>query len=337
MRWQVASNLLVAHGVPDPEPAADGMKRALGRIQKRNTLVLENRYIPIKNDFQQLTVRYDREYRAVWYTMEPQGRCCFNQALLTELRSFQDSLVRVSRKAQDKGHDLPVRYTVLASGIPGVFNLGGDLDLFHDLIRNRDRAGLQDYATACIDVLYPNAVNFNLPLTTITLVQGDALGGGCEAAISSNIIVAERQSRFGLPEILFNLIPGMGAYSFLIRRTTPAVTERLITSGEVLSAEQMHELGLVDFLADEGEGPSVVEEILASNERRANAYRALNRVRQCVNPVTYEELIRITGIWVDAALQLRPRDLKMISRLIDAQNRKSTPGDSELKLMEQGG
>ncbi len=191
------------------------------------------------------------------------------------------------------------------------------------------------YAKACIDVLYPNAINFSQPLTTISLVQGDALGGGFEAAISSNIVVAEESARFGLPEILFNLIPGMGAYSFLIRRTTPDVVERLITSGEIFTARQMLDLKLLDEVVVDGEGADAVRKLLARHQRKGNAYAALGRVRQCVNPVTYEELIRITQIWVDTALQLGPRDLRMIENLIRAQDRRRA--QTKLKTMEGRG
>ena len=168
-----------------------------------------------------MSVRYDDEFGAVWYTLEPRDRPCFNLDLLAELRQFQLRIEAVIREAAARGEPLPVRYTVLASAVPGVFNLGGDLQLFARLIRQQDRQGLFRYAKACIDVLYPNAVNFDQPLTTITLVQGDALGGGFEAAISSNVVISERSAKYGLPEVLFNLVPGMGAYSFLIRRTEP--------------------------------------------------------------------------------------------------------------------
>ena len=285
-------------------------------------MVKDDRFVAIVNDLNQVRVHYDRMYRALWYTLDPQPRPCFNLDILAELRRLQNDLVRVNQTALDRGLTPPIRYTILASHSPGVFNLGGDLELFHELIRNRDRKGLMAYATACIDVLYPNAVHFDQPVTTISLVQGEALGGGCEAAISSNVVIAERRARFGLPEIMFNLIPGMGAYSFLIRRTTPEITKRLITTGKILTAAQMHKLGLVDILAEDGQGHRAVQDYLASSHRRANAYHALNRVRQCVNPITYEELIKITKVWVDTALQLEPRDLKMITRLLSAQKRR---------------
>lgn len=295
----------------------------------------ESRLLQIWGSYEQLSVHYDPEQGAVWYTMTPAGRPCFNRDLLAELRRFQ-GLIREAFRRRD-GQPVPVRYMVLASSVPGVFNLGGDLNLFAKLIEKEDRAGLLAYATACIDVLYPNAVNFDLPLTTVTLVQGDALGGGFEAAISSNVIIAERQAKFGLPEILFNLIPGMGAYSFLIRRTSAAVTKRLMTSGETLSAQDMLDLGLIDVVVGEGEGKRAVKEFITTHSRRRNAYGALNRIQRRVGPVTYEELMDITRIWVDTALQLEDRDLRMIQHLIRAQDRRLTRSPSGQKAMESSG
>jgi hypothetical protein len=81
----------------------------------------------------------------------------------------------------------------------GIFNLGGDLDLFGRLITAGDRAGLRHYAHVCVEGQYRRAVGLDLPVHTICLVQGDALGGGFEAALSHDVIVAERGTRFGLP------------------------------------------------------------------------------------------------------------------------------------------
>jgi DSF synthase len=143
---------------------------------------------------------------------------------------------------------------VLASGMPGVFNLGGDLELFKQLIGAHDRAGLQRYGRACIDVLYRNYIAHELPLTTVSLVQGECLGGGFEAALSSDVIVAEKGARFGFPEILFNLFPGMGAYSFLDRKIGQRGAEEIISSGKIYSAEEMQALGVVDAVAEDGQG-----------------------------------------------------------------------------------
>jgi len=286
--------------------------------------------------YEQLEVRYDEQQKALWYHLAPHARPCFNRELLNELRQFQTRTIQFNRHGEGDPATLPIRYLILASRTPGVFNLGGDLQLFAGLIRAQDHERLFEYAKSCIDVLYPNAVNFNQPLTTITLVQGDALGGGFEAAISSNVVIAERSAKFGLPEVLFNLIPGMGAYSFLIRKTSPETAERIIMSGELLTAEEMHELGLVDVLAEDGEGEVATVNFIRRHQKRGNAHIAMSRIRQCVNPVTYEELIQITRIWVDAALKLTDRDLRMIERLVQAQNRRAGYVEPELPRALEG-
>jgi len=288
--------------------------------------------------YEQLEVQYDPEPRLLWYTLTPRGRPCFNLDLLDELRRFQHRVEQVNLGQGRSEHLLPIRYLCLASNVPGVFNLGGDLELFAGLIRQRDRDGLFRYAKACIDVLYPNAVSLEQPLTTITLVQGDALGGGFEAAISSNVVIAEESAKFGLPEVLFNLFPGMGAYSFLIRRVSPDVAERIIMGGELMTAARMHELGLVDQVVPDGHGRRAVVNFIHRHQKRANAHAAMNRVRQVIDPVTYEELIAVTRIWVDAALKLTSRDLRMIERLVAAQNRRlGEAGGSGLAACEGTG
>ena len=279
-------------------------------------------FLPFWGSYNQLDIRHDKQQKSLWYTLKPKNRPCFDLEMLAELRQFQQRVVRFHKDAKSTTSEPPVRYLVLGSSVPGVFNLGGDLHFFNQLIRAGDRAGLFNYAKACIDVLYPNAVNFQLPITTISLVQGDALGGGFEAAISSNVVIAEKSSRFGLPEVLFNLVPGMGAYSFLLRRTNPEIAERIIMSGEQLSAEEMYSLNLIDKLVDDGEGEAAVKNFIVEHQKQNNAHLAMSRIRQCVNPITYEELIRITKIWVDAALQLKSRDLRMIEHLVRAQNRR---------------
>src|SRR5207249_864252 len=84
------------------------------------------------------------------------------------------------------------------------------------------------------------------------------IGGGFECAMSSDIIVAEESAQLGLPEILFNLFPGMGAYSLLSRRIGARAAEELILSGRVLSAAKLHEMGIVDVLAPNGGGETAV-------------------------------------------------------------------------------
>jgi DSF synthase len=216
-----------------------------------------------------------------------------------------------------------VRYIALASRVPGVFNLGGDLNLFIELIRKGDREGLMDYATSCIDTLFLHYTHLGKDVTTISLVQGDALGGGMEYAISSDVLIAERSAKMGMPEILFNLFPGMGAYSFLSRKVGAVQAERMILGGCLYSAEDLHEMGIVDVLAEDGQGEQAVLDYIHKEERAQNGYRAFRRAKQYCNPVSYEELENITTAWVDAALRLEEKSLRMMERLVSRQSARS--------------
>src|SRR2546423_1402412 len=182
----------------------------------------------------QLNASFDIATRAMWSRWAPEPRPCFNPSLLADIRTYYEFLSRSEGRVQCHGDEHPIEYVVLASGIQGVFNLGGDLDLFKQLIAAHDRTGLLRYGRACIDVLYRNYIAHELRgVTTVSLVQGECLGGGFEAALSSDVIVAEKGSRFGFPEILFNMFPGMGAYSFLDRKIGQKDAESLITSGKI--------------------------------------------------------------------------------------------------------
>ncbi len=264
--------------------------------------------------YSQLLTYYDAKYKLAWGYMRAQPRPCFTKTLLSELQAWFTEL-----SVQNENN---IQYAVLASDVPGVYNLGGDLSLFRDLITKRDRVGLLRYAKSCIDALYIKMKNFHRDITHITLVQGDALGGGFECALASDVLIAERGTKLGLPEILFNLFPGMGAYSLLSRKLDPSRAERMILSGKLYRAEELYEMGIVDVLADDHQGEMAVYDYVRKEEKFANGYRALRKVKERVNPVSYDELNAITNIWVDAALRLQSRDLRMMERLVAKQSKR---------------
>lgn len=273
---------------------------------------------PALPEFHDLAVVEDAEAGVLWQYMAPRGRPSFTLNLLQEMTATLDY---ISRRADFEG-TCPFEFVVTGSRLPGIYNLGGDLTQFMELIRAGDRAGLLYYARACVDGQYRRATNLHLPLCSISLVQGDALGGGFECALADDVIIAERSATFGLPEILFGLFPGMGAYSFLSRRVSPAYAERLIMSGRVYSAEEMFEAGIVDVLVEDGEGERGVHDFIRRERRQLRTRRALQRIRERVHPVTHQELVDITEIWVDSALSLGEPELRRMARLAAAQDRR---------------
>jgi DSF synthase len=269
---------------------------------------------------EQLSALYDRDLRAMWLRWNPNPRPNFNPELLQDLDRYCQFMSHSGGTIECQGQRMPLEYAVLASKVPGVFNLGGDLSLFTRLIEAHDREGLLKYGRACVQVLFRNYLGHGLPITTISLVQGECLGGGFEAALSSDVIVAERQSRFGFPEILFNLFPGMGAYSFLERKVGKRVTEDLISSGRLYSADDMLALGVVDRVVDQGRGEAEIGNFIQSRSRSRNAMAGIAAARRCVHKLDYEELLGVVDVWVDTALSLGSRDIKLMQRLVSRQN-----------------
>ena len=248
--------------------------------------------------------------------MKGAPRPSFTPRLLDDISQYLENVKQEMDATDGEKYD----YLVVGSDVEGVFNLGGDLDLFRKYIQNRNREGLFNYAKQCIDILYQNMFHYNLDLTTISLIQGDALGGGFEAALSSNIIIAERGVKMGLPEVLFNLFPGMGAYSLLSRKIGFAAAEEMIVSGRLYSAEQLHEMGVVDILAEKGEGEVAVYRYIKNASKASNTFKSMQKLKDICNQVSYEELLNIAKVWTDAALKLTPRDLRMMDRLVKRQN-----------------
>ena len=86
----------------------------------------------------------------------------------------------------------------------------------------------------------------------ISAVEGYCLAGGCELALATDLIVASKDSAFGIPETKRGLVAGGGGLLRLPQRIPYAVAMELALTGERLSAQRAHELGLVNALAEPG-------------------------------------------------------------------------------------
>jgi DSF synthase len=279
--------------------------------------------LPYGNNNSQYETQFEPATGTLWGYFNPRGTACFSLGLLKDIRAHDTALMANGGALEIDGERYPVKYYVAAARTPGIFNLGGDLALFQLLIKTRDREALSRYAALCIDNMHARIDNYRAGnMVTVSLVQGDALGGGMECALSSDVVIAEESAQMGTPEILFNLFPGMGACSLLARRIGLRAAEDLILSGRVLSAAKLHEMGVVDVLAKDGQGESATREWIAKSSRRRNGLQAVLRARQLIQPITRQELDAVAELWVDAALRLEERDLRLMSSLVRAQQRR---------------
>jgi len=275
----------------------------------------------LNQKFNEIDVRFDRSDEIFWCYMNQKSRPSYTYELGDEIQQVQDWVHTNYAQNLKKNAD-PLRYFVCGSHTPGIYNLGGDLKHFADCIRRRDLGALKKYARTCVHMQYANSTGYGAPIITMALVQGDALGGGFEHALAFDILVAEKSARLGLPEILFNLFPGMGAYSYLRQRLDRKDTERFILEGKLFSATELYEMGVVDILAEDGMGEAAIVEYTRKNRKRFHAERAVYKARRIANPVSLEELLEITDMWAETALYLDEVDVRKMERLATAQERR---------------
>ncbi len=93
-----------------------------------------------------------------------------------------------------------------------------------------------------------------LPQVVIGAINGFALGGGLELALSCDFLVASPQAKFGLPEVGLGLIPGFGGTQRLSRLVGPAKAREMIFTGGHITAQEALQIGLVLYVADGGQG-----------------------------------------------------------------------------------
>jgi enoyl-CoA hydratase len=147
---------------------------------------------------------------------------------LDELRTNDDARVIVLTGAGDKA-----------------FIAGADIGEFAERTPLQQRAAMEGRRVFDEVAAYPKP--------TIAMINGFALGGGCEVALACDIRSAARSARFGQPEIKLGIIPGGGGTQRLPRIVGTGRALRLILTGELIDAEEAYRIGLVDLLLDDAE------------------------------------------------------------------------------------
>lgn len=258
----------------------------------------------------------DTSLGAVWITRKPESSASITIQQLRDTRTVDRWI--------DATPPHEIRFKVLTSGEPGVFSLGGDLAFFTRCVAEQDRGGLLEYAKLAIAAIHNNLRGHGAhALNTVALINGETQGGGFEAALSCHLIVAERGTHFGFPEPLFGMFPGMGGEVLLAARTDDAVATRIMRRANRYPAEFLHEIGVVDFVAEAGAGRSLLTQILsrAQTPGDSTAQRFAERQAQMMR-VQYGMLEDSITRWTDQALRLSPRHLRTMGYILEMQRRR---------------
>ncbi|MFB5284947.1 enoyl-CoA hydratase [Peribacillus sp. Hz7] len=125
-----------------------------------------------------------------------------------------------------------------------------------------------------------NLIDF-LPQPTIAVINGWALGGGCELALTCDIRIAEAHAQIGLPEIKLGLFPGAGGTQRLPRLVGEAKAKEMMFTGEPISMDEALRIGLVNQVVPSGEGMTVAYKV--AQKIAGYSLQALSRIKRAVD------------------------------------------------------
>lgn len=272
------------------------------------------------SDDASLGTELDSASEALWVYLRPVAGqpLNFSAALLASFERLLDRIEGDRWNWQDGARETRLHYLVLASRHPRYFSLGGDLAFFQSCIDTGNSGGLRAYSMRCLDLIRRIFVAAE-DVTTIALVQGRALGGGFETAMSASHMIAERDAQFGFPEISFGTFPATGGMSLLANRIGLRRAAAFVRNAKIYSAEELYELGIVDELCETGEGPLAVQRFIAEHRRRYNARMALQRAEARMGALDMNELRQVVEDWVATAMALSTEERRVLNTLVRMQ------------------
>ena len=145
----------------------------------------------------------------------------------------------LARACAELAAEPEVRVVVFGAAGERAFCVGADL---------KERAGMTDADIMrqrhAIRGLFGGLLA--LPQPAIAAVHGFALGGGCELALSCDLVVGDETAVFGLPEVTVGLVPGGGGTQLALRRLGPGRAADLVFTGRKVGIDEAERLGLVD-------------------------------------------------------------------------------------------
>lgn len=159
----------------------------------------------------------------------PNALNALNETVLKELKSFAEQ----AKTQKD------LRVLIITGAGEKAFVAGADIKAMQSMSPQQ----AEDFSNMAQAAF--NAIE-NLPLAVIAAVNGFALGGGCELALSCDIILASEKAKFGLPEVTLGLLPCFGGTQRLPRAIGLYKAREMVFSGEFYSANACKELGFVN-------------------------------------------------------------------------------------------
>jgi enoyl-CoA hydratase len=191
----------------------------------------------------------------------------------------------------DIKNDSAIRVAILTGSGEKAFIAGADISELakHDAVSGKEYT---HRGQSVLDLIE------NLGKPVIACINGFALGGGCEIAMACTMRLASSNAKLGQPEVKLGIIPGYGGTQRLPRLVGRGVAMQLVLTGEMISAEEAHRIGLVNEVTAPGELVARAEAI--AQKIIANAPLAIQYAMEAVNHGL--DLPLAEGLYLEAAL-----------------------------------
>jgi enoyl-CoA hydratase len=231
-------------------------------------------------DFQ--NIRFEKKNQIAYVTVDrPKVLNALNMATMQELKQAFAAIK----------DDSEVRVVILTGAGEKAFVAGADIGELGE----QSPVAAKEYThkgQAVVDAIE------NLGKPVIACVNGFALGGGCELAMACTIRIASENAKLGQPEVKLGLIPGYGGTQRLPRLVGKGIAMQLVLTGEIISAQEAHRIGLVNEVVPAGELIARAEAIAAKIV--ANAPLAIQYAMEAVNHGL--DLPLADGLFLEATL-----------------------------------
>ena len=135
------------------------------------------------------------------------------------------------------------------------------------------------------------------PITTIAATHGFVFGGGFELALTTDLIIADKSSRFAFPELRLGLVPGFGGIPRLCRDLNNAVVRDLLLTGRSLNAKRAHEVGLLSQVVARGKALEIARKVAEQACRFDPQTTAI--AKRFTKPLPREELSREKDLFIE--------------------------------------
>lgn len=263
----------------------------------------------------QIALAYEPENKLLWITLRPEPKPVVTLPLIESIRRVQLAVWGLWGLAPDR----PVLFMATRSR-GRVYSLGGDLDFYLDCLARNDRASLEDYARAASDVIRMSRNGLFGSVITLSTVHARVMGGAIDSARSCNLMIAEEAATFCYPEVNYNHFP-IAAVPVLSRHTGPIEAEKLLLSGQDLTAREFAARGAVDAVVPNGSGEEWIRRYAASalhsHAARVAVMGAFNRLAGDLGEV----IGPAAEAWVSHIMTLRPLEISKLQRIAAAQER----------------